>query len=1112
MSARRRRGRARPYGHETTPRAGAALAAVVALFVVSGATALIYEVIWTRSLTQFFGKTVHAASAVLAAYMAGLALGSLLGGRLADRARRSPLLIYAALETGIGLWALLLPFAFRGVGALYIALSGPFERLPATLAIGRFLLATLAMMPATALMGATLPVLARWAVRQQAHVAGRLGLLYALNTLGGVIGCLAAGFALLELIGVYRTTLVAAAGNILVALIAYAMQRGRPPSAVPAGAAPPSPGGPPAPDGVAAIPPARLALVMGAVFLGGFAALTLEVVWTRTLLLVFGSTVYSFTTMLSVFLFGIGLGSLVMTPLADRLERPWLALGLIQGGIGLFVLASIRGVDALPGLYLDMVAWGHLTWQRDLQAKFLLSAAMMLLPTVLSGAVWPVAVRIVRPRHADVGAQVGRLYAANTFGSILGSLAGAFLLLPALGMQQSMVAVALLMAAAGAALCLAQAGPLPRRAVAALLVAGLAAGLALTGKPWDRRRLTSGAYFMPTVYIDDSGRPRLDEQLDTTRLLYYAEGVTTTPSVSLMGGVDRAFFNDGKIEGGTGMGGMRLERLLGHLPFLMKKGEAHTALNIGLGSGITVGAMGVHRVERIDCAEIEPVVVGAARFFDDKNFSILDRPGLRMIYNDGRNHLLVTRERYDVISSMPFAPLVEGAANVFSLEHFRLVRSRLAPGGMTAQWVPMYEMSPADYLGILKTFAQVFPDATVWFTGIETILLGGEGPQEIDFATLSERMKDPKVAASLREIGLDDPIRLLATYSFRLSDVIRDLDPYPINTDDRPRIEFTAPRSHLINTVRDNLPWLSVRRRSPAPLLRFPETWGPDDERRGQLLKRLEIAMATESLAIQGRLEALDGQLARSIETLQRAVDTDPGDTWARDQAARTLVKEGDRLLAAGSKEEGIRAYRRAVALEPDNFLALYNLAGFAYERGDADRAWELTVRALEVAPESAVVNYRLGLLLYNREDYAGSERQMLKALSLKPDYPDPLMVLGDLAVLRGDPAAAAVMYRRAVDAGKRDAEAFSALAQALAAAGGESEAEDALSRARALAPDDPEVVYTEARLSAAAGRDDEAARRLAAAIRSGGDRYRHKAITDPVMRRYLDQAVDDGR
>ena len=310
-----------------------------------------------------------------------------------------------------------------------------------------------------------------------------------------------------------------------------------------------------------------------------------------------------------------------------------------------------------------------------------------------------------------------------------------------------MATISIALAAFGALLVLMEppeSTTLALRAAVCLGIVLAAAALAVTLSPWDRRMLTSGAYFMPRLYIDDSGKPMLKERLKETRLLFYAEGVTTTPSVAILGDINKAFFNDGKIEGATAIDGMRLQRVLGHMPFLLKKGGAELALNVGLGSGITVGAMGTHPVPRIDCAEIEPVVIGAARQFDKENFSILDRPGLRMIYNDGRNHLMLTQERYDVISSAPFAPLVGGAASLYSLEHFQLVRSRLAPDGMAAQFLPLYQLSPTDYLTIMKTFAQVFPDATVWFTGTETVLVGGTGSAAdqpvFDFGTMAMRM------------------------------------------------------------------------------------------------------------------------------------------------------------------------------------------------------------------------------------------------------------------------------------------------------------------------------------------------------------------------------------
>ncbi len=1096
-------------------RAGARLAAVALLFLVSGCAGLIYEVLWTRSLTLVFGKTVHAASAVLAAYMAGLALGSATGGRLIDRLsgrlRGGPLIAYAALEVGIGLWALLLPLVLRAVTAVYTSIAAPYETPPASVGLLRFVLATAALMPATSMMGATLPVLSRWAVRRESEIGRRLGLLYALNTLGGVAGCLAAGFILLESVGVWGSTLAAAAGNFLVAGLGLALARRGEASAGAARGAAGSTEAAHRPtvgavrrDGDLA-PRAGLILVTAAVFLGGFAALALEIVWTRVLLLIFGTTSYSFSAMLAVFLSGIGLGSLAMTFVADRLRRPWLTLGLLQGGIGVVVLASLHLVDLLPGVYLRLLSWRGLTWSGETQTKFAIAVILLLPATLLSGAIWPVAVRLARPRGESLGAEVGRLYAANTAGSIAGSIAGGFALLPALGMQASLSAVALVMAALGALTVLVEPASLIRRAAAAAGVAAAASVLALTASPWDRKLLTSGAYFNPHSFLDHEGRLRLRERLKDTRLLFYAEGVATTPSVAILDDVNKAFFNDGKIEGGTALDGMRLQRLLGHLPLLLHAGEPAAALNIGLGSGITVGAMGVHSLSRLDCAEIEPAVVPAARLFDPETFHVLDRPGFRMIFNDGRNHLMLNDERYDAISSAPFAPLVGGAAALYTVEHFRLVRERLAPGGVAAQFVPLYQLAPEDFRSILKSFAAVFPEASLWFTGQEAVLVAGTSPLRIDFGRLAARVRQPEVAASLAEIGMDDPVRLLATFCFRVADVARDLEEIPLLTDDRPRLEFTAPRQHLVNTVRENLPWLLARRRSPGSLVDLPDAWEPSDPRRDRFRSRLEVGLEAQRLTMQGRLEGLRGELDLAIATLERAVAADPSDLYARDLAARHLTRLAGRLEDQGRAPEAIAAYERALRWDPRHFVSLLNLARALYARGDLAQARRLTEEALGQAPHSASLNYRMGLLLLNEGALAGAERSLRAALDADPTDPAPLMVLGDLERARGAPARASSMYAKAVELGKRDAEGYTALAGSLLEEGRGEEAAAWVDRALEASPADPETVLLRARLSLARGRREEARRDVAAAVSAGGERIRRLALRDPGLKELLE-------
>jgi tetratricopeptide (TPR) repeat protein len=421
------------------------------------------------------------------------------------------------------------------------------------------------------------------------------------------------------------------------------------------------------------------------------------------------------------------------------------------------------------------------------------------------------------------------------------------------------------------------------------------------------------------------------------------------------------------------------------------------------------------------------------------------------------------------------------------------------------QYLPLYQLSHADYLGIMRTFATVFPQATVWFMGVDTVMVGGDTPQRISFPRLAARMTDPKVAVSLREIGLDDPARLLATYCFTLDDVAADLATAPINTDDLPDVEFSAPRSQLINTVRENLPWLLARKRSPLPLLDLPESWPSDDPRRRLVLNRLENAVRVQRLEMQGRLQVLQGDLEGGIATLQQAIATDPADIYARDLTARNLVKLGGRLHAQGREKEAVAAYEESLKWDPRHFLALYNLARLEYDRGHTARARDLTRQALELAPHSPSLNYRMGLLLFQAGELERAELFLKTAADLDPRYPEPLMVLGDIFRGRRQPDRAADLYRRAIEVGKQDAEAHAALAEALIDQGKNDDASAHVALAAREAPTDPEVIFTRARLMLAQGKIDDARHDLQESLRVGGEAYRRRAASDPMLAKLLE-------
>jgi len=360
------------------------------------------------------------------------------------------------------------------------------------------------------------------------------------------------------------------------------------------------------------------------------------------------------------------------------------------------------------------------------------------------------------------------------------------------------------------------------------------------------------------------------------------------------------------------------------------------------------------------------------------------------------------------------------------------------------------------------------------------------------------------VAVSLRELGFDDPMRLLASYCFRIADIRDELRAAPLNLDDKPRLEFTAPRSHLVNTVKENLGWLRSRLRDPAPFIDLPASWSADDERRSRLMARLQVLREAQRLTIDGRLQVLAGDLEGGIASIEKGVSTDPADPYARDMAARNLVKLAERFYAQGKREASRRAYERSLQWDPKHFLALYNLARFAWEDGDAALARRLTDEGLAQAPHSPSLNYRMGLLLYDAGDLSGAERSLLKALDEDPVYPEPMMVLGDIHRARKEADRAAVMYQRAIEVGKKDAEAFAAVAQALVDGGQAPEAAVWAGKAIAMAPRDPEALFARARVAAAQQRAEDARHDLDEAVKAGGDRIRARARHDPLLAPFL--------
>lgn len=704
--------------------------------LLSGAASLIFEVLWMRALVLVTGGTRTAVTIALAAFMGGLALGSALAGRRLDRATR-PLRVYALLELAIAATAMAVP-------AVLSALAD--SAMPARAGLAFVTLA----IPA-ALMGATFPAAVRAGSVDPALARRTVAILYAVNTLGGVAGCLAAGFVLIPELGMRDAGRAAALLNVAAAALAFAIDRR---------VAPREPS--PAPQRPAA---AALWAAAGV----GFLALAHEVVWTRVLSLVLGTTVYAFALMLAAFLAGIALGARVVAARIERFARPASGVGWAQWAIALATFVWIATLSVPFAVMVHLRESLHDSFVAFSVARFALAALVLAAVSVPMGLTFPLLVAWAHRRAPELARDSGAAYGANTVGAVAGALAAGLWLLPALGIQSALLALA---AAGGLAGLAALRGRARFIAAAALVLAAVPALPRL-----DPRLLNSGVYRY-SEQIRDVG---LDETLRRHELVFYEEGLNATVAVTRLEGRLQLHTN-GKIDGGPIDD--RIQLLLGHLPVMLHD-DPKRVLVIGLGVGGSIAAVARHPVERIDCVEIEPAVGRAAACFADFYGRPLDDPRVRLIFEDGRYYAARSTEAYDVIVSQPSNPWHTGVSNLFTLEFFRLLRARAAPGGVVCVWLPFYEMDLDDARGVIAAAREAFGALTVWEADAVNVLLISRA----DVPLLRLGSND-----DLARIGIADRDALLERALLDDAGVAALVRGAPPNTDDRPRLEFAVPR------------------------------------------------------------------------------------------------------------------------------------------------------------------------------------------------------------------------------------------------------------------------------------------------------------------------------
>lgn len=934
---------------------------ILLIFFLSGASGLIYEIVWTRLLSLVFGVSSFAISTVLTVFMAGLGIGGYIFGRLIDK-RGNPLKVYAVLEILIGLYAILLPNIISLTEWMYIKLhvltGGSFLLLSAE----RFLISFFILIFPTTMMGGTLPVISRFIIKSEGRIGVDTGVIYSLNTFGAVAGCIITGFYLIEVVGVTQSLYLSAVLNLIAGGGAYIISQKPALSKVEGSEVRSQKSELKTKDSKIFNLQFSIFNIQSFVLLAfgfsGMAALSYEVLWTRVLILILDNTIYAFSIILFTFLLGIAGGSFIFSKIQDSRFKiqdsiiPFAVFQILIGIMGFLSLLLFVNYNLLASQLNNFISWasqfvgiGH--WRGKVFATFLMTFLIMIIPTMLMGASFPAVTQTLRFELQNVGKSIGRVYLINTIGAIIGSFSAGFILLPLIGIQKSIIFTGAIPLLFGIAILIFVAAPFRVRGLLQAKASGY---------------LNNGviAYVLPVssivisviiiVFIFRAGDiPKLISisKIDKgNEILYYKEGIAGTILVSsqetdltpFRKPVKRLWINGDPIAGEF-RGALQLERLQAHLPLLFHP-DPKEALIICFGTGSTAGAVSDHNVNNIYAVDISKEVFNGGRYFSEGNRDILNDSRFKMVIEDGRNFLLTTDKKFDLITSEPPPPSNAGIVNLYSREYYMLCKSRLKEGGMVSHWIPLHHLSENDFRMLVSTFVSVFPHSTMWFTKWDAIMIGSDERLSIDFENLKNRLNNKKLQESLKEIGMSNPFQLLSTFMMDEDDLHKFIDGVPIVTDNNPYVEFTAPRIHHIGTSIKGRNLLNILKyRKPViPLLSPPFKKGGE----GGFLEEIEKYFNSYTYFLQGQVSVNDNSLKDAVYSFKKAVEINNENSDARHELINLGINSIYRILSTGEVDKGFDLINECMGLDRDREFTpqLHNLRGLLFlSKKDIKRA-----------------------------------------------------------------------------------------------------------------------------------------------------------------------------
>lgn len=1028
-------------------------------FFLSGMTGLIYEILWTRMLSLTFGHTVFAISSILSAFMGGLALGSYLIGRFVDKispgsksggfigkllnaGSYSPYVrIYGILQLFIGLYVLLTPSLINQVNKIYIGIMQNYSPGLYPLSVITFFLSVLVFIFPTVCMGATLPVICKFVVKSYREIMPKTARLYSINTFGAVLGTFLAGFILFPVMGLQASLIIGAVINISIGVIVIlsdllasgSVQKSEDEEEKIEEKSPCKENGeskkkdddsPALSDREVKKAKSLYKLVLIVYFISGFTGMVYEVGWSRALALSIGSSTYSFTIILTTFLFGIALGSYIFS------NSKWFnpekvtlfSLGDVELGIGLLGFLILPTLGFLPFIFLKMFPMVRGSYTTILAGNFLLSFIVILLPTLLFGITFPMVVRIYTANLKSLGKSIGNVYASNALGGILGSFLAGFMFIPIFGAEITLK-IAILLNITAALIVYIFSGEkrklsasITRYGVIALLVI-----LIFSLKIWRHSAMSLGVavYAKNLSYVKSwqDYKNELDRQ--KKHIVFYKDGISSTVTVvkvkeqitlRVNGKADASWNKDAR-------GDISTQWLLGFIPNALHPDPKRICV-IGFGSGMTVDSVNNFKEpELIDCVEIEPAVMDASPHFNEANHDVQKTPRVKIHIADGRNFIEASKKKYDVIISEPSNPWIAGIGNLFSLDFYKVCRERLEEDGIYAQWFHSYSMSREDTQMVFKTFFRAFPCGSVWFTGSgDFLLIGKKKPSPVDYERIKMLFKkNKKIKDGLKLLGLNQPYQILA---FRITNAdqarVFSLGAN-LNTDDHPLLEFNAPRN--LYTITDHMAMLRAMFQYRMPIDKNVVNLDKDlmktgefYEQVGQVYKKyhffkvarefFEKASTYPGYKYYGLFyvavsDYADKKYLKTLDTLQEVIGLFPD----RESGYTFIIQV---LEDKGVNDRAFQYAQAGLERLPGNVKILKKAANLAIKLRKYPQAKEYTDKLLSKDKDNLEYNLYMGKILLAGKDPGKAEQFVAKSLKKKPGYMSALLEMGKIKMEQG--------------------------------------------------------------------------------------------------------------